>query len=135
MTRQDKTRDVDKTYAAIRLSDAHAFLQQAEMSLEYVDGARRYATVVSAAATAGIAAADVACALTLGMISTGAHNQASKLLASISGSEKARSDLSKLLGIKTGAQYAGKSITAREANEAITRARRLIDFAESQHRR
>lgn len=134
MTRQDKTRDVDKAYAATRMNDAHALLQQAQVSLEAVDGTRRYATVVSAATITGIAAADVACALTLGKISVGAHGQATKLLAAVYGSEKARVDLSKLLRIKTGAQYVEKSVTERDATEAIKRAQRLIAFAESQQR-
>src|SRR5699024_3015594 len=105
MTRQDKTRVVDKAYSATRMHDARAYLHQAQISLEHVQGARRYATVVSAAALAGMAAADVVCAGTLGRVSTGAHNQAAKLLATVYGSQKAQTDLTKLLGIKTGAQY------------------------------
>lgn len=135
MSRQDKTRDVDSAYAATRMKDARAYLQQAQVSLDYVEGTRRYATVVSAAAIAGIAATDVVCARTLGKVSAGAHNQAAKLLSTIYGSEKAGIDLSKLLGIKTGAQYAGKTVTERDAIEAIKRAQRLVMFAESHQRK
>ena len=135
MTRQDKTRDVDSAYAATRMDDAQAYLQQAQISLDYVEGTRRYATVVSAAAIAGIAATDVVCARTLGKVSAGAHNQAAKLLSTVYESEKARIDLSKLLGIKTGAQYAGKTVTERDAVEAIKRAQRLVIFAESHQRK
>jgi len=56
MAREDKTRAVDQRYAETRLSDARAYLQQAEISLEFVDGPRRNATVVSSAVLAGIAA-------------------------------------------------------------------------------
>src|SRR5699024_11879427 len=69
VTRQDKTRDVDSAYAATRMEDAQAYLQQAQISLDYVEGTRRYATVVSAAVIAGIAATDVVCARTLGKVS------------------------------------------------------------------
>jgi len=91
--------------------------------------------VVSSAVIAGIAASDAACALALGMVSAGAHDQAVRLLARVSGSTRAVGDLSKLVTIKTVAQYAGKSMAARQAADAITRALRLIAFAESQRRR
>jgi hypothetical protein len=135
MAREDKTRAADRTYAETRLSDARAYLQQADISLHLVDGPRRYATVVSSAVLAGIAACDAACALALGMVSAGAHDQAVRLLARVSGSAKAVGDLSKLVAIKTAAQYTGKSMAERQATDAITQAQRLIAFAESQLRR
>ena len=135
MAREDKTRAVDRTYAETRLSDAQAYLQQADISLELIDGPRRNATVVSSAVLAGIAASDAACALAFGMVSAGAHDQAVRLLAGVSGSTRAVGDLSKLIAIKTAAQYTGKLIAERQATDAITRARRLITFAESQRRR
>lgn len=135
MAREDKTRAADRTYAEIRLSDAQAYLQQAEISLQLVDGPRRYATVVSSAVLAGIAACDAACAMALGMVSAGAHDQAVKMLARVSDSSKAVGDLSKLVSIKTAAQYTGKSMAERQATDAITRAQRLVVFAESQLRR
>jgi hypothetical protein len=135
MAREDKTRAADRTYAETRLSDARAYLQQADISLHLVDGPRRYATVVSSAVLAGIAACDAACALALGMVSAGAHDQAVRLLARVSGSAKAVGDLSKLVASKTAAQYTGKSMAERQATDAITQAQRLIAFAESQLRR
>ena len=135
MTQEDKTRAVDRTYAETRLSDARAYLQQADISLQLVDGPRRNATVVSSAVLAGIAASDAACALALGIVSAGAHDQAVRLLARVSGSTRAVGDLSKLVAIKTAAQYTGKSMAERQATDAITRALRLIAFAESQRRR
>jgi hypothetical protein len=134
MAREDKTRAVDRTYAVTRLSDARAFVQQANLSLQLVDGPRRNATAVSSAVLAGIAASDAACALALGIVSAGAHDQAVKLLARISGSTRAVGDLSKLVAIKTAAQYTGKSMGERQAKDAMTRALRLIVFAESQRR-
>lgn len=110
MTREDKTRAVDRTYAKTRLSDARAYLQQADISLQLVDGPRRNATVASSAVLAGIAAGDAACALALGIVSAGAHDQAVRLLARVSGSTRAVGDLSKLVAIKTAAQYTGKSM-------------------------
>lgn len=135
MAREDKTRPVDRVHAQARLDDARAFLQQAEISLQFVDGPRRNATAVSSAVLAGIAACDAACALALGIVSAGAHDQALRLLTRVSGSTKAVGDLSKLVAIKTAAQYTGKSIAERQATDAIKRAQRLIAFAESQLRR
>jgi len=134
MAREDKTRAVDRNYADTRLSDARAFLQQANLSLRLVDGPRRNSTVVSSAVLAGIAASDAACALALGVVSAGAHDQAVKLLARVSGSTRAVGDLSKLVAIKTAAQYTGKSMAERQSTDAIMRALRLIVFAESQRR-
>jgi len=135
MAREDKTRSVDRGHAETRLNDARAFLQQADLSLRLVDGPRRNATVVSSAVLAGIAACDAACSLALGMVAAGAHDQAVRLLTRVSGSTKAVGDLSKLVSIKTAAQYTGKSIPERQATDAITRAQRLVAFAESQLRR
>ena len=135
MAREDKTRPVDRAHAETRLNDARAFLQQADISLQFVDGPRRNAIVVSSAVLAGIAACDAACALALGMVSAGAHDQAVRLLTRVSGSTKAVGDLSKLVAIKTASQYTGKSMAERQATDAITRAQRLVAFAESQLRR
>jgi hypothetical protein len=135
MVREDKTRSVDRTHAETRLNDARAYLQQAEISLQFVDDPRRYATVVSSGVLAGIAACDAACALALGIVSAGAHDQALRLLTRVSGSTKAVADLSKLVSIKTAAQYTGKSMAERHATDAIARAQRLVAFAESQLRR
>jgi hypothetical protein len=134
MAREDKTRAVDRGYAETRLSAARAFLQQADISLQLGQGPVRNATVVSSAVLAGIAASDAACALTLGMVSAGAHDQAVMLLARVSGSKRA-GDLSKVLALNTAAQYTGKSMAERPAVDAITRAQRLIAFADSQRRR
>ena len=135
MAREDKTRAVDRAYAETRLSAARAFLQQADISLQLVEGPLRNATVVSSAVLAAIAASDAACALTLGMLPAGAHDNAVMLLASVSGSKRAVGDLSKLLALKTAAQYTGKSMAERQAVDAITRAQRLFAFADSQRRR
>ena len=135
MAREDKTRSVDRAHAETRLSDARAFLQQADISLQLVDGPRRNATVVSSAVLAGIAACDAVCALALGLVSAGAHDQAVRLLTRVSGSTNAVGDLSKLVTIKTAAQYTGKSMAERQATDAIARAKRLVAFAESQRRR
>jgi hypothetical protein len=75
----------------------------------------RNATVVSSAVLAGIAASDAACALSLGMVSAGAHDQAVMLLARVSDSKRAVGDLSKLLALKTAVRYTGKSMAERQA--------------------
>jgi hypothetical protein len=55
MAREDKVRAVDRAFAETRLSVARAFLQQADISLQLVEGSLRNATVVSSAVLAGIA--------------------------------------------------------------------------------
>ncbi len=134
MVREDKTRPVDRAHADVRLSDARAFLRQADISLQLIDGPRRGTTAVSSAVLAGIAASDAACALALGTVSAGAHDQAVRLLARVSGSNAAVRDLSRLVAIKTAAQYTGKSMTEREARAAMARAQRLIEFAGARRR-
>jgi hypothetical protein len=134
MAREDKTRTADRAFAETRLSDARAYLQQADISLELVEGPRRAATAVSSAVLAGVAAADATCVITLGRVSVGAHDQAVKLLSTVAGASRAVADLSKLMAIKTAAQYAGDSISERQARDAMTRARRLLEFAEAQRR-
>ena len=115
MAREDKTRVVDRTYAETRLGDTPAYLQQADVSRQLVDGPRRHATVVSSAVLAGVARRDAACALALGLVSAGAHAQALRvLLARVSGSTRAVGDLSKLVAIKAAAQYTGKSMGERQ---------------------
>lgn len=134
MARADKTRPADRALMETRLRDAHAFVRQAEISLELIDGPRRNATVVSSAVLAGIAAADAVCAAKLGCVAAGAHDQAGRTMRKVHGSAKAVADLSRLLAIKTASQYAGDSITDRQAGDAIVRARRLAAYAET-HRR
>src|SRR6478672_3628052 len=104
MAREDKARTADRAFADTRLGDARAFLQQADISIELVEGPRRGATAVSSAVLAGVAAADAACAMSLGRISVGAHEHAVKLLSTVSGASRAVADLSKLMAIKTAAQ-------------------------------
>jgi len=110
MARVDKTRPADRAFADARLDGARAFLQQAEMSLALVDGTGRNAAVLSSAVLAGIAACDAACALALGKVSAGVHDQAANVLQEVSGSAKAVSDFSRLLNIKTASQYTAKSM-------------------------
>ena len=131
MARADKTRPAGRTQAATRLADAHAFLQQAEISAELIDGPRRDATVVSSAVLAGIAAADAACGARLGEIAVGSHDSAPRLLKQVVGSERSVTALSRLLSLKSTSQYAGDVVGFRHATEAIERARRLVEFAES----
>jgi len=121
MAREDKTRAVARSYAETWLGDARAYLQQADISLQLVDGPRRNATVVSSGVLAGIAACDAACALALGMVSAGVHDQAARLLARVSDSARAVGDLSKLVAIKTAAHYTGKSMAARQATNATNK--------------
>lgn len=98
-------------------------------------GVRVAAATVSAAVQAGIAAAAAACVFALGQISRGEHRSAERMLRQIADSDKAAADMSRLLAIKTMAQDAGGSISARVSYDALDRARRLVRFAERQRRR
>lgn len=131
MTREDKTRTF-RMFVEVRLGDARAYLQQAAISLQLVDGPQRHATVVSSAI---LAACDAVCGMALGKVSAGAHDPATSLVVQVDGSSRAVADLSKLVSLKTAAQYAGRSQAERQATDAITRAQRLVAFAESQRRR
>lgn len=130
MSRTDKTQPAHRRQAETPLDDARAYLQQAQISAELVDGSRRHATVASSAVLAGIAATDAACAAKLGEIAAGSHAQATKLLKRVTGSAQSVSALSRLLSIKSSSQYAGGSITSRDADDAMERAQRIVAFAE-----
>lgn len=133
MARQDRIRRASRHDGDVRLQQAEAFLEQAELSVDLIAGPGRGNAVVSSAVLAAIAAADAATAYTLAEVSGGAHDQATKLLGRVAGSTKAVSDLSRLLSLKTAAQYSSDTIRAREIDDALNRARRIIAFARSLH--
>lgn len=134
MARTDKERTVDRNFAVARLGAARAFLQQAEMSLDYVDGVYKFTTVVSSAILAGIAASDAACGFTLGRISQGEHVRASMLLKQIIDGSPAATKFTRLVAQKTPTQYLSSSPNERSAQVAIAHATFLIEFAESHER-
>ena len=134
MARTDKETAIDRNFAVARLGAARAFLQQAEMSLEYVEGIHKFTTVVSSAILAGIAASDAACGFALGRISQGEHARASTLLKKITGGNPAATKFARLVAQKTPTQYTSTSTNEHSAHVAITHATFLIEFAESHER-
>lgn len=129
VTRQGRIRSASRQDGDARLQHAEAFLEQAVLSADLMDGPGKSTAVVSSAVLAGIAAADAATAYTLGEVSGGAHHHAITLIGRVAGSTKAVSDLSRLLSLKTAAQYSGQTVRTREIEDALTRSRRLIAFA------
>ena len=137
MTPAPKTRTQPCTpqQARKRLEDARKFLEVAEV---VDDEPVRVSSGVSAslAVMAGIAAADAACCVALGIRSRGqGHNDAADVLESVAGSTDAVVALRRLLGMKNDAQYGLIAITAGKRNSALRQARKLVEFAEQVSRR
>jgi hypothetical protein len=131
VTRRGRTTNVERSYALGRLAAARAFLQQAVLSSELVEGPYNHSTVVSAATIAGIAAADAACGHTLGVVSSSAnHGDAVDLLRTVRGGTQPAKALGILLGRKTDSQYTAQPTSESTASRAIRQAESIIEFAQ-----
>lgn len=114
--------------------DARPHLDKAT---EYLDAARivlaegYYNPAVSLAVTAGINSNDVICILSVGHTDrSDNHDKAvDKLRKSGPTGKKMADTLGRLLGKKTKSQYSSGSVSATDANDAVTRAGRLVDAA------
>lgn len=131
MARRDKEQAVDRTFALTRLDDARAYLQQAEFTLELADASRRNAAAASSAIQAGIAAADAACGLSMGVVSRGNHTSASTLLAQVPAARAVSTKLQRLVQMKSAVQYLATPVTDVQVRNAIVNARAILTFAES----
>lgn len=116
----------------VRLEQARAFLEVAELVLEETEEGLATAQVAaSLAVLCGIAASDAICCSRLGQRSRGQdHRQATELLAGIrpDGSAMAK-DLRRLLEIKDQAHYAATMVSQPRAEQAVQWARRMYDAA------
>lgn len=117
--------------ARVRLGQARAFLEVAELVGADHDELATPGVAASLAVLAGIAAADAACCAALGRRSRGQdHRQALALLAQIvpKGASMSR-DLDRLLTVKDDAHYGLLHVSAQRAAAALRQARRLVDAA------
>jgi uncharacterized protein (DUF1778 family) len=122
--------------ARVRLADAKAQLQLAELSGPRSSAAEIKAAV-SSAVLAGIAASDAACCKALGRTNRSQnHRDAVELLGQISpGGAEAAQQLERLLTLKDEAQYGFTNLTGQKLQQAVRRAQALVTHAEEVIRR
>jgi hypothetical protein len=122
---------VTQTHARVRIDQAHAFLNTAELVATVDDDLASPGVAAALEVLAGIAACDAACCTALGQRSRGQdHHQATDLLRQVApdGQTLAR-DLARLLDIKDGAHYV--YVSSQKATAAIRQARRLVEAADA----
>jgi hypothetical protein len=128
---QGRTQECNRAQAAVRLSQARAFLEVAELIGAEDDELANDNVAAALAVLAGIAAADAACCGTLGRRSRGQdHRQAIQLVAQAGPDGKTLSQaLRRLLDIKDGAHYGMIYVGAEKAKAAIRNATTLVEGA------
>jgi hypothetical protein len=117
--------------ARVRLAQARAFLEVAELVGTEQDELATPSVAAALAVLAGIAAADAACCAAFGRRSRGQdHRHAVGLVAQVAprGQVMAR-DLERLLAIKDDAHYGLLQVSGPRAAAAARHARRLVDAA------
>jgi hypothetical protein len=122
--------------AHVRLADAKAQLQLAELAGAGSSSAEIKAAV-SSAVLAGIAASDAACCKALGRTNRSqTHRDAVELLGQIAprGADAAR-QLERLLSLKDESQYGFIDLTGQKLQQAVRRAKALVTHAEDVLRR
>lgn len=121
----------------MRLEQARAFLQAAELVAENSDDLATDGVAASLVVLSGIAAADAACCAVLGRRSRGQnHREAASLLSQVEpdGKTLART-LDRLLDVKDAAQYGMDYVSRQEARAAMRQAKVLVDASASLLRR
>lgn len=126
-----RTQECNRAQATVRLSQARAFLEVAELIGSEDDELANDNVAAALAVLAGIAAADAACCGTLGRRSRGQdHRQAIQLVAQAGPDGNTLSQaLRRLLDIKDGAHYGMIYVGAAKAKAAIRNATTLVDGA------
>jgi len=131
-----RTQTCGSEHARVRLSQASAFLEVAELVGSEQDELATPGTAAALAVLAGIAASDAVCCAALGRRSRGQdHQQAVSLLTQVApdGPEMAR-DLERLLAVKDDAHYGLLHVSGQRAAAALKQARRLYEAASRQMR-
>jgi len=128
---QGRTQNCNRAQATVRLSQARAFLDVAELVGAEDDELANPNVSAALAVLAGIAAADAACCVTLGRRSRGQdHRQALQLVTQAGPDGKTLSRaLGRLLDIKDGAHYGMVFVGHQQAKTAIRHATTLVDGA------
>jgi HEPN domain-containing protein len=116
--------------ARLYLAKAVQFVQEAKVAL----AASRNDAAILNAVHAGISAADTVCVGLGGVRSAESdHQRAADLLQEVGGKSpevsSRASQLSTLLAKKNAVEYESRQATAREADEAVKRAERLVSWA------
>lgn len=130
-TSTGRTQECNRAQAIVRLDQARAFLEVAELVGAEDDELANDNVAAALAVLAGIAAADAACCSSLGRRSRGQdHRQAIQLVAQAGPDGKALSQaLRRLLDLKDGAHYGMIYVGAAKAKAAIRNAKAIIDGA------
>ncbi|MGH3715599.1 MAG: hypothetical protein ACRDT4_19390 [Micromonosporaceae bacterium] len=115
----------------MRIDQARAFLEVAELVGDEPDDLASPGVAAALAVLAGIAAADAACCARLGVRSRGQdHRQAVELLAQVGSDGRSLGrTLDRLLDIKDGAHYGAVFVSRQKATAAVRQARVLVDAA------
>ena len=130
MSAKAKTTPCDLTHAKVRLQEARAFLDVAQIHGPAPAAAER-AVDASNAVLAAIAAADAACCATLGKRSSSDdHAAAERLLAQVAGGKQASVALRRVLSLKSNVQYVGGRTSQRHLADARKWAEIVVRFAE-----
>ncbi|TCO46351.1 hypothetical protein EV646_107376 [Kribbella antiqua] len=125
-----RTQQCGREQARVRLTQARAFLEVAELIDSEEDDLAHPGV---AASLAGIAAADAGCCIALGERPRGKdHRQAVDLVRTIAGHGGAMARaLDRLLDIKDGAHYGMVFVGSQKAKAAVKQAQLLVDGAEA----
>jgi hypothetical protein len=128
-----RTQPCGREQARVRLTQARAFLEVADLIDGEDDDLAHPGVAASLAVLAGIAAADAACCVAMGERSRGKdHRQAVELVRklAVDGNVMARA-LDRLLDIKDGAHYGMVYVGSQKAKAAVKQAQILVDGAET----
>jgi hypothetical protein len=128
-----RTQQCGRQQARVRLAQAKAFLEVAQLIDGEEDDLAHPGVAASLAVLAGIAAADAACCVALGERSRGKdHRQAVELVRKIAGDGVAMARaLDRLLDVKDGAHYGMVYVGWQKAKAAVAQAQALVDGAEA----
>lgn len=126
-----RTRKCDQATVDGRLRKAQQFADAAETVREFADDEAEVGDVyVTLCVHAGIAAADVACCVSLGEHAYGDdHNAAVSLLERVPDGRELAKALRVLLGMKTRAGYDARPVNATERKRAGRSMERLVQAA------
>jgi hypothetical protein len=126
-----RTQECNRAQAIVRLDQARAFLDVAELVAGEDDELANENVTAALSVLAGIAASDAACCGTLGLRSRGQdHRQAIQLVAKAGSDGKTLAQaLRRLLDIKDNSHYGMVYVGPQQAKAAIRNARSLVDGA------
>lgn len=126
-----RTQPCDRAQARTRFDNAQKSLEVAELAAAEQEIPASRSVAAALAVLSGIASADAACCAALGRRSRGEnHREAAALLRQVvPAGGRAATALVELLNLKDTAQYGLISVTARQLNTALRRARTLLSFA------